>query len=122
MTVAELSLKGMNILAIILQETFLSKQLLGDGHFDSRIAQSFSQSSCHQHESSLIQLLKASLLVLLPGVQIVVANCDALRFADDIVGVGIEAKSGLLEQSDGVGVIGPESSGVGSLDFKDLGV
>lgn len=60
-------------------------------YLDARVAQSFSQSSRHQHEAGALQLGQAQGLVLFPTFEVVVAGNQALWFSDLIVGVGVDA-------------------------------
>jgi hypothetical protein len=54
--------------------------------------------------------------------EVAVGNGDALGLAHLVVFVGIHAEGGFLQQSDTILVVGLESSGVGGLNFGDLGI
>jgi hypothetical protein len=94
---AELGLKRMDILAVILEETFPSEKFIRYRDFDSIISESFSKSSCNQNECSLLELFKTDALVLLPCLEVTVGNSDSLRLADLIIFVGVDSESRFLE-------------------------
>lgn len=120
--IAVFSLEGVDVLAVVLQEAFFGEKLFGNGDLNALVAQALAQTSSHQHEGSSLELPHADCFVLLPSLEVAVGNGDALGLAHLVVFVGIHAEGGFLEQSDSILVVGLESSGVGGLNFGDLGI
>jgi hypothetical protein len=68
----------------------------------------------------VFELLKSKPLKFLPSFEVIIGDGNAMRLANLIVRIGVDPKSGFLEQSNSIAEVSPQASGISSFYLENL--
>jgi hypothetical protein len=88
--VTEFLLKGQNVVAVVVHESFPSEELEGNGNLDTRVTKPFTETTCYEDKCSVVEFLEPDFLVMFDDVRFVETKVDTVGFADVVIFIRVD--------------------------------
>ena len=88
--VTEFLLIGEDVVAVVMHESFSGEKLEGDGNFNTRVSEPFTETTSNKDKSCVVELFKPDGFVMFDNIGFIETEVNTVGFANVVVLVRID--------------------------------